>query len=31
MRHARLHYTRAARTRLQALPHEVRLDLENHL
>ena len=31
MRHARLHYTRAARTRLQALPPEVRLDLETHL
>jgi hypothetical protein len=31
MRHARLHFTRAARARLQTLPPEVRLDLENHL
>jgi hypothetical protein len=31
MRYARLHYTRAARTRLQTLPPEVRLNLENHL
>ena len=31
MRYGRLHYTRAARTRLQMLPPEVRLNLENHL
>ncbi|WP_224363719.1 hypothetical protein [Hyalangium versicolor] len=31
MRHPRLFYTRAARRRLQGLPAEVRLHLENHL